>query len=85
MSEIAPGDVAYISIHCKFFSKYLHPVPLVGDQSIMRVIEWFIMPTKSGKSVRIKFSSFGNSKNNVDLAWLKKWGMEKALRAGFMR
>ena len=85
MSETQPGDVAYVSMHCKLFSKYLHPLPLVGDQSIMRVIEWFEMPTKSGKSVRIKFSSFDNSKNNVNLAWLKKWGMEKALRAGFLR
>jgi hypothetical protein len=49
----------------------------------MRVKGWFGMPTKSGKSVKIKFSSFDNSEYNVDLAWLKKWGMETELRAGF--
>jgi hypothetical protein len=82
VSEIQAGDIAYVSIHFEFFNKYHHPLPLVGDQSIMRVKGWFGMPNKSGKSVKIKFSEFDSARYNVDLAWIKQWGEEKLLRGG---
>lgn len=82
VSEFQPGDIAYISIHFQFFNEYHHPLPLVGDQSIMRVKGWLGKLNKSGKSVKIKFSEFNSAEYNVDSAWIKRWGEEKLLRGG---
>lgn len=75
MSEIHPGDIAYVPILCSHFQKYIHPELLPGDLNQMRVKGVFGKPTKTGNSVQIRFPDFDNTQISVNIAWIREFDL----------
>ena len=79
VSEINPGDIAYVPIQCSHFQKYVHPDPLPGDLKQMRVKGVFGKATKTGNSIQIRFAEFDNTQISVNLAWIREFGLQRHL------
>ena len=83
MSDIKQGEIAFVSILCPIFQKYIHPKPLVGDLNYMQVKGMFGKTNKGGKSVKILFAEFDDPEHSCNLLWIQKWGRQRCERPGF--